>query len=340
MRNRPKIYRYERVAVAAMKRRKSVTSAKAKMVISALSKNSAQNVTFKQSCAEFLKHCHIKGLSPYTIKFYEKELKQIRRAFAEIDAPLSNIRNITTSDIEKFIEYQQSLGRAVGTINSRLGAGRTFLNFCLRKGYVPQNPFDEVQRLKMRHEIGATFSKSQLKRLLNAPDITTFIGLRDLAIMLTFAHTGIRLKELTSLRVQDVSFEGKGAINVQQAKNRYGRRIPLTKRLKVVLRAYIEERGVLDTDRLFISVENQPLSARTIQDRLKYYGNITGVGEEVTVSPHAFRRTFCRLKVEAGVNIFVLQRLMGHRSLEVLRRYVEIYGKDLDEAIEKGFNEI
>jgi len=80
----------------------------------------------------------------------------------------------------------------------------------------------------------------------------------------------------------------------------------------------MEERGVLDTDALFISVENKPFHARSIQDRLRHYGMQTGVSKEVTVSPHAFRRTFCRLKVEAGTNIFVLQRLTGHQSLEPL----------------------
>ncbi|MFS8189155.1 tyrosine-type recombinase/integrase [Rossellomorea marisflavi] len=54
------------------------------------------------------------------------------------------------------------------------------------------------------------------------------------------------------------------------------------------------------------------------------------------MSPHAFRRTFCRLKVEAGVNLFVLQRLTGHQELETLQLYVQIYGKDLEQAIEKG----
>jgi integrase/recombinase XerD len=243
-----------------------------------------------------------------------------------------------TSHVEQFVEHHQSLNRAINTINARLRAGRTFLNFCLQKGYIDINPYEGVQQLRKRHEVGATFTKRQLKLLLNAPDLTTFIGLRDLAVMLTFAHTGIRLTELTSLRLQDVSFDGKGAINVpKRAKNRYARRIPLTKRLRTVLKAYIEERGALDTDILFISVENQPIGPRSIQDRLRHYGRITGVGNEVNVSPHAFRRTFCRLKVEAGTNIFVLQRLSGHQSLEILRRYVEIYGKDLEAAIEKGF---
>lgn len=262
----------------------------------------------------------------------------MRRGLAENEVPLSDIRKIKTADIEDFIEYLQKLGRAVNTINARLRAGRTFFNFCHRKKYITVNPFDGIQQLRKRHEVGATFSKRQLKCLLDAPDVTSFIGLRDLTIMLTLAHTGIRLTELTSICLQDVSFEDKGAINVQYAKNKHGRRIPLTTRLRAVLKAYIQERGVLNHDSLFIGVDNEPLGNRQIQDRLKHYGKKTGIEKEVTVSPHAFRRTFCRLKVEAGTNIFVLQRLTGHQSLDVLKRYVEIYGRDLEEAIEQGLN--
>lgn len=267
-------------------------------------------------------------------------MKQTRRSFVDIDVPIDDLRQIKTKHIENFIEHQQSLNRAINTINSRIRAGRTFFNFCLKKGYINKNPYDDIQQLRIRHEVGATFSKRQLKKLLDAPDTTTFIGLRDLAIMLTLAHTGIRLTELTSLRVQDVSFDDKGAINIQHAKNRYARRIPLTKRLKVVLKSYITERGVLDNDSLFITVENQPIGGRSIQDRLRQYGEQTGVSKEVAVSPHAFRRTFCRLKVEAGTNIFILQRLTGHQSLEILKRYVQIYGKDLEKAIEEGFEDV
>lgn len=319
--------------VSDIKRRKTVTT-----VLSFDNNSEAKKVhNYRESVTEFLKHCRIKGLSIHTVSFYEKELKQTRRGFAEIDVPLSDVRQIRTHHIEQFIEHQQGLGRAVNTINSRLRAGSTFFTYCVHKGYIDKNPYEGVQQLRKRHEVGATLTKRQLKLLLNAPDTTTFIGLRDLAIMLTFAHTGIRLTELVSLRVQDVSFDGKGAINVQMAKNRYARRIPLTRRLKTVLSAYIEERGVLHHDSLFITVDNEAIGRRSIQDRLRQYGKQTEVGNEVTVSPHAFRRTFCRLKVEAGTNLFVLQRLTGHQSLEILKRYVEIYGRDLEAAIEQGF---
>jgi integrase/recombinase XerD len=317
-----------------MSRRKSVS---VNVLEKLVQKQEQPSRDFQKATEEFLKHCKIKGLSPDTVKFYDKELKGLSRALVEIEVLLKDVRNLKTDDIENWVEYMLENNRAVSSINARMRAGRTFMNYCLKKGYIDKNPFDGVSQLRKRHTVGATFTKGQLERLLNAPDITQFVGLRDLAIMLTLAHVGLRLKELCSLKVQDISFDGKGEVIIQQAKNRYARRVPMTKRLKTVIKAYVEERGVLESDALFVSVENAPINARTVQERLKHYGVGSKVENEVSVSPHAFRRTFCRLKVEAGVNLFVLQRLTGHSDLEMLQRYVQIYGKDLEQAIEKGF---
>ncbi|ARK24161.1 hypothetical protein SporoP37_05320 [Sporosarcina sp. P37] len=317
-----------------MSRRKSVS---ANVLEKLVQRQEITSQDFQKASEEFFKHCKIKGLSPDTVKFYTKELKGLSRAFADMEVLMDDVRTIKANDIENWIEYMLEHKRAVSSINARMRAGRTFMNFCMKKSYIDENPFDGVSQLKVRHTVGATFTKRQLERLLSTPDITQFVGLRDLAIMLTFAHVGLRLKELCSLNVQDIAFDGKGEVIIQQAKNRYARRVPMTKRLKAVMKAYVEERGVLETDALFISVGNAPITPRTVQERLKHCGVVSKVENEVTVSPHAFRRTFCRLKVEAGVNLFVLQRLTGHSDLEMLQRYVQIYGKDLEQAIEKGF---
>lgn len=320
-----------------MKRRTSVAVTIAQRAREKPNELNLPTASFDDAVNEFLKNCAIRGLAADTVKLYDKELKQFRRTFNEIGVPLSDVRKIEKPHIEGFITHQLNLKRAVSTINTRIRAGRTFFKFCESKDYLTINPFDGVEQLKKRHEIGATYTKRQLKKLLDAPNVSTFAGLRDLAIMMTLAHTGIRLTELVHLRVQNVSFDGKGALTVQYTKNRYARRIPLTARLREVLKAYIEERGVLHTDALFITVEDEPVGQRLVQERLQMYGEVTGVIKEVAVNPHAFRRTFCRLKVEAGTNIFVLQRLTGHQSLEILKRYVQIYGKDLEDAIEGGF---
>ncbi|MBM7585999.1 site-specific recombinase XerD [Bacillus pakistanensis] len=120
--------------------------------------------SYEQAFHDFLKHCKIKGLSHDTILFYEKELKQISKVFLQLNTPLDNVKMIKKHYIEKFIENQLELNRAISTINSRLRAGRIFFNYCLEKGYSKKNPFDGIKQLRARREIGETFSKDQLNR--------------------------------------------------------------------------------------------------------------------------------------------------------------------------------
>lgn len=98
--------------------------------------------------------------------------------------------------------------------------------------------------------------------------------MRDYAILLTFYHIGIRLSELAAIRIQDVILSEK-SLNIQRAKNGYGRRIPLTKQLKDVLSAYMKVRGHIDnTDVLFVTENDTPISIRQIQYHLKQYGDM------------------------------------------------------------------
>ncbi|MFD1926960.1 tyrosine-type recombinase/integrase [Sporosarcina siberiensis] len=293
-------------------------------------------VSFDEAVESFLNHGVIKGLSPDTVASYQKELKQLRRAFAELNVGLSDIRNLTTDDYTAFVMNQIEAGFARTTINTRLRSGKIFGNYCVRKGFIDVNVASEVATLKVRHKIGATFTQAQLKRLLSEPDISTFSGLRDLTIMMMFTDTGIRVSELAAINMQDVILSDR-SLNLQRTKNRYARRIPLTKRLQAMLTAYMKVRGVTDlTDALFITEADTRLAVITIQYRIRLHGRNAGVINEVQCSPHVFRRSFAKFKIQAGVDIFTLQKLMGHSDINELRKYVAIYSTDLDAAIEKG----
>ncbi|WP_079515528.1 hypothetical protein [Rossellomorea marisflavi] len=65
-------------------------------------------MSYREVVGKFLKHCGMKGLAPDTIKFYDKELKQFGRELVDVEAPIDDVRKLTGSHIEAFIEYQQS----------------------------------------------------------------------------------------------------------------------------------------------------------------------------------------------------------------------------------------
>lgn len=293
-------------------------------------------VSFDAAVSTFLDFAGMRGLSEHTVSSYAKEIKQLRSYFLESEIDLDDVAKLNAGHYESFVRSQLERGFAHSTINTRLRTAKIFGNFCVRKGYFDHNHASDVQTLRVRKQIGDTFTKSQLKRLLAEPDISTFEGVRDLTIMMLFADTGIRLSELTAVCTNDVIFADK-SVNVQRTKNGYARRIPLTKRLQAILKAYLRVRGITDdTDALFITGEDKPLDPRSIQFQIRKHGKEADLLSEVQCSPHVFRRTFAKFKVQAGVDIFTLQALMGHSDISELKNYVAIYSTDLDAAIEKG----
>ena len=221
-------------------------------------RNTTEIISFDEAFSNFIDSCLIKGLSEWTIKGYKKEMKPIRKSFEESNTDLTDLKTLTMEHFEKFIANQLKLGLSGSTINTRITAAKTFFNYCVRKKYLRKSPVDGIAKLKVRHVVGDTFTKLQAAELLKEPDISTFTGLRDYTIMMTLLHTGIRLSELGAIQLKDVILSEK-SLNIQRAKNRYGRRIPLTKQLCKVLNAYMKVRGHVEmTKRLFIT-ENERL---------------------------------------------------------------------------------
>ena len=295
-------------------------------------------VSFVDAIDTFINNGEIKGLSERTLFTYNHELKRLNLHFIKNGVDTSDILNIRESHYEQFVTDLLKAGYARTTIGMRLQTAKILGNFCVRKGYIPKNYAAEVPSLKVRKKVGDTFTKSQLKRILASPDVTTFEGLRDLTMMLVFSDTGIRLSELQAIKIKDIVFSDN-ALNVQRTKNGYARRIPLTKRLGDVLRLYLQVRGVEDAnDLLFVKSDNTGISQVTIQFQIREHGRRSGVIKQVQCSPHVFRRTFAKFKIQAGVDIFTLQALMGHSDIGELRNYVAVYSTDLDAAIEKGID--
>ncbi|MET3682936.1 integrase/recombinase XerD [Alkalibacillus flavidus] len=298
-----------------------------------------KSVTFNEAADDFMDYCDLKGLREDTKIYYKKELKQIRYHLMDLNItePLSkDMSHLTEKHIYDTLRFMQEKGYKVSTINSRLVALKSFLNWAVDRQYFNQSPAYNIKKLRQRHDVGPTFNKTQLRKLLSAPDMHSFPGFRDTCVMTLLADTGCRVSELVALKLNDIDLS-ESLVMFNETKNGMPRTIPLTNRLKKLLGIWINDiRGHCDNHALFITVDNSPINVRTVQEQIKFHSRKTGVENEVNASPHAFRRTFAKNKIAAGVNIFVVQKYMGHSSLDMLKRYVLIYGPDLKESIEEG----
>ncbi|MFM9532387.1 tyrosine-type recombinase/integrase [Lysinibacillus sp. IITD104] len=293
--------------------------------------------TFKEAFDLFEKDCDIRNLRPYTIKFYRNEISAFLTHLSEQGIDLTTLKpsDVTEEYIkEKVILYMRNYkGSKVVSVNTRLRGLRAFFNFLYKQKYIPKNPMENIKLLKDRKRVIATFTKEQLNKLFRQPDLTTFIGVRDYTIMLLFLETGIRVNELIGITLADIRWEDN-LICIRNAKTYRERLVPIQNEMKSQLKKYVSIRGYVESDALFVTMDGTALTRRGIQNRIEKYGVLAGV-KGVRCSCHTFRHTFAKISVQQGANIFELQSILGHTSMEVVKIYVNLFGTDVRESHKK-----
>jgi site-specific recombinase XerD len=165
----------------------------------------------------------------------------------------------------------------------------------------------------------------ETEALLAAPNLGTWTGRRDLALLHVAVQTGLRVSELTALRRQD-AWLGTGPHLRCQGKGRKNRCTPLTSSTVTVLNRWITERGGLDTDILFCTQRGSQLS-RDAVERLVAKHAVTAATECPTlagksVTPHVLRHSAAMALLHAGVDISVIALWLGHESTQTVQTYL------------------
>lgn len=278
----------------------------------------------------FLKDCRMRNLSDHTLKYYKCELTSIRTMLER--QKVSTRPNRITLDIirENVILYMlDDLGLKETTINTRLRATRAFFNFLHNDGMIAENPVADLKLIKAKKEVVETFTREQLHEVLRQPDQTTFTGFRDYTILLLLLETGLRAREIVEITIKDIRWEdGQIRINGKGYKERL---VPIQSTVKRQLKKYISVRGDAHSEALFVTIDNTPITIRQLQNRVTKYGRMANI-KGVRCSPHTFRHTFAKMSVQNGADVFSLQKVLGHTSLEMVRNYVNLFSSDVMDA--------
>ncbi|TWL40915.1 tyrosine-type recombinase/integrase [Bacillus paralicheniformis] len=288
---------------------------------------------FETAFNSFIRECKLKNLSKHTVKYYRDELLAFR-TMLERQGISTKPGDITLKIIkENVIVYMmETLNRKETSINTRLRAIRAFFNFLEKDRQIYENPVRELSLLKQKKEVVETFSRDQLKDLLRQPDLGTFTGFRDYTIMLLLIETGVRVRELTDICVKDIRWEDS-QIRID-GKGYKERLVPIQATMKRQLRKYVQIRGDVPNEALFVTIDNTPLTIRQVQNRLRKYGRKANI-KNVRCSPHTFRHTFAKMSVQNGADVFALQAVLGHTSLDMVRNYVNLFSSDVMDAHKK-----
>jgi integrase/recombinase XerD len=178
-----------------------------------------------------------------------------------------------------------------------------------------------------------TYTDEELHLLLEKPNAKncSFAEFRTWTMINFLVATGVRLSSLINVKIKDLDFENQ-LIAITKTKNRKQQIIPMSKTLEGVLREYFEYRnGDLD-DFLFCTAWGKVFKVDGFQGSLKKYNLKRGVKKS---SVHAFRHTFAKKWILNGGDIFRLQKILGHSSMEMVKNYVIMFSDELQQNFEK-----
>lgn len=288
---------------------------------------------FEENIESFIRAQKAKNLSDFTIKYYRITLYSFMNILEE-QGSTTRLRRITSDMIEDlYVSYLLDVKRLKYTsVASGLRSLRAFFNWAKGRGIIDESPMKYIRISKPSSRELETFSREQIRELLQQPDIETFVGFRDYVIMIVLLETGIRLRELTDINIHDIRWQDSQIL--VRGKNGDDRLVPFQQQTRRVLRSYLKVRGDSFTDALFISRDDDRISRKAVQDRIAKYGRMANI-KNVRCSPHTFRHTFAKMSVRNGADIFTLQKILGHKSLEMVRVYVNMFSSEVSEAHRK-----
>ena len=274
-----------------------------------------------------------KGLSSNTIKAYEIDCSAfINWVEKEFDLDILNIKE---SHIRKYITYFHNRNLSNSTINRKLSALKHFFLFLNKKKFISSNPIASFSGPKNLKTLPKSISVIDVNGLIKAPDCSTFIGLRDRAMLELLYATGVRISELINLQYSNIDLN-RSLIKVMGKGNKE-RMVPFGDNALFWLREYIKFRRKnnlsLNSRDFFISQQRKKITRQAFWHRIKLYLNKTGLSQEV--SPHTLRHGFATHLLNNGADLRSVQMLLGHSDLSTTQIYTHIAKQRLGEMIKK-----
>jgi integrase/recombinase XerD len=290
----------------------------------------------KNTLSNYLNYFHIeKYASPLSIYSYRLELEKFISYLQSNN--INNFSSCTISSVREYIYYSKdSRDLSTNSVGRLIAVLKSFFNYLFEEDLITQNPTRKIHLPKKISPIPKVISKFEVDMILAAikhsPIRCRRNYLRDKLVISMLYYTGIRRSELLSLNWNDINL-GKSTLAVRSGKGRKDRIIPIHPKLLQSLDLYLAQRLPMDNYALFIGEQGKRLSKASFSNILKMYLGLSGLNSK-KYTAHSFRHSFASSLVEAGVDIFTVQKLMGHSSLDATRIYISVSTRNLASAVQ------
>jgi integrase/recombinase XerC len=291
----------------------------------------------------FVGHLRLKNSSAHTLRNYTSDLEQLRNYLT----PPNDQGQPATYDVQQLDHlvireylghlYDQKLEKS--SMSRKVSAIRSFCKFLCREGVLKQNPAKLVKLPKVPKKIPDHLTVDDCVKLIESPDLSLPLAVRDRAVLELLYACGVRVSELTALNLEDINF--KENLILVRGKGKKERLVPFGRHCHQALVSYLEQRQIQPgrafhspSSAVFLNHLGTRLTTRSVGRLVEKYVRLSGLGQKI--SPHGIRHSFATHMLNSGADLRSIQELLGHKSLSTTQRYTHLTIGHLMEQYDKA----
>jgi len=278
---------------------------------------------------DFLSYLRVeRGLSANTINAYKLDLDKLRRYLTGIE---KEILTAEREDLIHFVKHLHSTGLDSRSIARILVTVRNLFKFLLLDNRIKRDPSANIDVPKAWQSLPRFLIQEEIERLLETPDISTNLGLRDRAMLELLYATGLRVTELVSVKEADLNLNAGFLTTL--GKGSKERLVPIGKSAIRWVSQYVAIRHTLLAPRgsayLFLTAKGRPLSRQAFWKLITAYGEKANIGH---ITPHLLRHSFATHLLENGADLRSVQMMLGHSDIGTTQIYTHVTNERLKEV--------
>lgn len=271
-----------------------------------------------------------KGLSDNSLSSYRRDLKQFNQWLMKNRD--STIAGADRSSLQAYLGARLEQGQSPRTTARFMSCARGFYHYLLREGRLTVDPTLDVDSPKLGRPLPKSLSEKDVDKLLQAPDLDIALEFRDRTMLELLYACGLRVTELTSLQLTQVSLN-QGVVRVF-GKGSKERLVPMGEEAQLWLQRYMagpraELLKGLPCDEMFPSRRGRQMTRQTFWYRIKIYARRAEIRSEL--SPHTLRHAFATHLLNHGADLRVVQLLLGHSDLSTTQIYTHVAKQRMQE---------
>lgn len=295
----------------------------------------------KSEIGDFLDYLtYERNVSPNTVEAYRDDLESfvgfLCNDYLTMARDQIDLRRVDHLSIRSYLAHLGRRKLSRSSMARHLSALRSFFRFLIREGVVEANPARTVATPKREKQLPAVMQPADVALLLEQPDTSAPLGIRDRAWLELLYASGLRISELVGIDLDDLELRGR-LVKVH-GKGSKERIVPFGTKAEEALRVWLAGRddliGDSDEPALFVNYRGERITARSV--RRLFEGYVRDASLRAGISPHTMRHSFATHLLNAGADLRAIQELLGHASLSTTQKYTHLNDWQLIEVYRKA----